>query len=242
MTGSGRALAWLGAAALLVVSLMAAPLLLSRASAVACMTVVTHRWESADVASVDEAAVLSRAEAVRRSVDPFHPAPARVPARLDTGGGDVWSSLHVLGLTDGEISHLADVRGVFGLGARLLTGAILVLVLTLVPGPPGTRLARLAAAAGRSLGVGACLAAVLVAFGALAFEPLFVGFHTIFFASGTWVFPADSLLIVTFPERFWALGAAAWAALTVLILGSAWGAAALGAHVRATRGRGGAEG
>lgn len=241
MSASRRALAWLGAAALLVASLMIAPLLLSRASLVASMIVVTHRWESQDQAPDDEAELLSHAEAVRRSIDPFYPALGRIPARFGARDGDVWSTLRLIGLTDDELSHLADVRGVFGLGARLLGAAVLVLAGTMVPGPSGARLGRLGAAAGRALLAGACLAAALVALGALAFEPLFAGFHAIFFAAGTWVFPADSLLIVTFPERFWALGAAAWAALTVLTLGLAWGGAALALHVRETRARGGAK-
>lgn len=235
MSAPRRALPWLGAAALLVASLVAAPLLLSRGPVAASMVVITHRWGVADRAPGGEAQLLSRAEAVRRSIDPFHPAPARVPARFGVAGEDVWGALHEAGLTDGELSHLADVRSVFGLGARVLAGAILLLTLTMVPGPPGARCARLQAAAGRALVAGACLAAVLVALGALAFEPLFAGFHAIFFAAGTWVFPADSLLIVTFPERFWALSAAASAALTVLILGLTWGAATLALHVRETR-------
>jgi hypothetical protein len=206
------------------------------------MVVVTHRWGAQEGTRSDEPGLLSRAEATRRSIDPFHPAAPRPPVRFAPGAGDVWSTLHFAGLTDDELSHLADVRSVFELGARLTAGAVVLLLVTLVPGPAGSRIVRLGAAAGRALVAGAALAAVLVALGALAFEPLFAGFHAIFFAAGTWVFPADSLLIVTFPERFWALGAAAWAALTVFILGATWGAAALARHVLDAREAGGERG
>jgi len=43
------------------------------------------------------------------------------------------------------------------------------------------------------------------------FDSFFTAFHGLFFASGTWTFAYDSLLIQTFPEPFWATSGAAWA-------------------------------
>jgi len=37
----------------------------------------------------------------------------------------------------------------------------------------------------------------------VSFGVLFVAFHNIFFASGTWLFEYTDTLIRLFPERFW---------------------------------------
>jgi uncharacterized membrane protein len=67
---------------------------------------------------------------------------------------------------------------------------------------------------------GAVWCAVLIALAVLAglsnFDALFTAFHGLFFAEGTWTFAADSLLIRTFPEQFWATAAGVWAALILL--------------------------
>ena len=61
---------------------------------------------------------------------------------------------------------------------------------------------------------------VIVVLGAVAgllnFDALFTWFHGLFFAAGTWEFPADSLLIEVFPEPFWSTAAAVWAGLVLL--------------------------
>ena len=48
-----------------------------------------------------------------------------------------------------------------------------------------------------------------------SFDAFFTAFHGLFFAAGTWTFPADSLLIRLFPEPFWEASGAAWAALVL---------------------------
>ena len=53
--------------------------------------------------------------------------------------------------------------------------------------------------------------------GALSFDLLFAGFHSLFFAAGTWTFPYDSLLIQLFPEEFWVYSGLAWGALIMLV-------------------------
>ncbi len=49
----------------------------------------------------------------------------------------------------------------------------------------------------------ALLIAGILAFVALAFRVLFVAFHDVFFAAGTWMFEWSDTLIRLFPERFW---------------------------------------
>jgi hypothetical protein len=111
------------------------------------------------------------------------------------------------------VSHLLDVRGVIA-SARVATGiASLLLAAYVAYCVVKRRSARLAA----GLRAGAAVSGTLVVLGlvaaALDFSWFFTEFHGLFFASGTWTFPADSLLIRLFPERFWMASGAAWAAL-----------------------------
>lgn len=48
------------------------------------------------------------------------------------------------------------------------------------------------------------------------FDSLFTWLHGIFFANGTWLFPADSLLITLFPEGFWMGMGILWVAVSIL--------------------------
>jgi integral membrane protein (TIGR01906 family) len=114
------------------------------------------------------------------------------------------------------VSHLLDVRRVLA-GARGATGVTAaLLVIYFGWGIATGRLRRLRLG---MLWAGGVLV-VVVALAALAalvdFESFFAAFHGLFFAAGTWTFPADSMLIQLFPERFWAASGAAWAALCVL--------------------------
>ncbi len=114
------------------------------------------------------------------------------------------------------VSHLRDVRTVIS-GARLATGVTALLLAAYVSAclawhrPERLRAGMLAAA------WGLVLAVALAAVAAFAnFEALFSYFHSLFFASGTWTFPADSLLIRLFPEPFWITSGACWAALVLV--------------------------
>lgn len=49
----------------------------------------------------------------------------------------------------------------------------------------------------------AILVGLLIAFVAVSFGVLFVAFHNVFFAAGTWMFEYSDTLIRLFPERFW---------------------------------------
>ena len=100
-----------------------------------------------------------------------------------------------------EYAHMADVRGVFR-GAE--TAAVLALFVA------GFRLWRAGTrgTALRLLRDGGLVSAVLVAavgtVALLAFEPLFLLFHEVFFPRGNFLFdPATSNLVRLYPEWYW---------------------------------------
>jgi integral membrane protein (TIGR01906 family) len=111
------------------------------------------------------------------------------------------------------VSHLMDVRSVIG-SARLATGITSLLLATYVGLCVGKRRFRLLTS-GMKVGSwvigGLLLVAVMAA--STDFSSFFTAFHGLFFASGTWTFSADSLLIRLFPERFWMASGVAWAVL-----------------------------
>jgi integral membrane protein (TIGR01906 family) len=103
--------------------------------------------------------------------------------------------------TADEYAHMADVRGVFR-GAQLAAAVAFVVA--------AFRLyrARAARRALRLLRDGALVAAAIVAViglaAAVAFEPLFLLFHDVFFPQGNFLFdPATSNLIRLYPEWYW---------------------------------------
>ena len=98
--------------------------------------------------------------------------------------------------TQDEISHLADVRSVFRLVRFAGVAALAVAVVGGLALPPRRiRRAALIVAAG------------VVAFGALAavaFEPLFLAFHQVFFPGGNFLFdPSRQNLTLVYPEEYW---------------------------------------
>lgn len=123
------------------------------------------------------------------------------------------------GFDEAAVSHLVDVRGVL-FGARTATG-LLAGALTVWMGV--AVFTRRTAAIAAALRVGAALAVGLVVvagvFAATSFDAFFSAFHGLFFASGTWTFPADSLLIETFPEPFWTWAAVGWAVCVMAVAG-----------------------
>lgn len=63
------------------------------------------------------------------------------------------------------------------------------------------------------------LIALIAALGVWAFvdfDSLFTALHGLFFANGTWIFPADSLLITLFPEAFWMGMGVVWVFISIL--------------------------
>jgi integral membrane protein (TIGR01906 family) len=118
------------------------------------------------------------------------------------------------GFDAAAVSHLMDVRRVLD-GARVATG----LAAALLAGWVGWCVARRRwrpLAAGMRVGAAALLGLLVLAglSAFLDFSSFFAVFHSLFFASGTWTFPYDSLLIRLFPERFWVASGLAWAVLS----------------------------
>ena len=105
--------------------------------------------------------------------------------------------------TDDEYAHMADVRGVFDLFKLLAPGAIVVIIV---------RLQRARARSPREMWrlvrrgslVAAGLAVLVGVVAAVAFEPIFLAFHYVFFPQGNFLFdPATSNLIRLYPDWYW---------------------------------------
>lgn len=115
---------------------------------------------------------------------------------------------------EAAVSHLIDVRDVL-VPARWLSAGLLVIAAVWL-------VVRRRTSEGRASIRGACRIAgwmLLVAIAAAAaaglvdFNAFFAVFHSLFFEAGTWMFPADSLLIRVFPLPFWMMAGATWAGL-----------------------------
>jgi uncharacterized membrane protein len=115
---------------------------------------------------------------------------------------------------EAAVSHLLDVRAVL-VGARAATG-VAAAVLALWVGFAVARKRWRPLARGMRAGAYVVLGvlALSVAAALLDFSTFFAAFHSVFFKSGTWQFPADSLLIRLFPEPFWVTSGIAWGALS----------------------------
>ena len=120
-------------------------------------------------------------------------------------------------ITPDAIKHLLDVRVVFlgtGVATVLVFIALAVLVFLCVKRHGVQRLARpLVVGGGAPLAATGILAIAI----AVDFSAFFTWMHSLFFASGTWTFPADSLLIRALPYEFWVSCAIVWAASMVLL-------------------------
>lgn len=115
-------------------------------------------------------------------------------------------------------SHLVDVRRVL-LPARFaaLLGAVMAAAWAMLRGRQKRfLLAGALSAAGWMLGASLALAALV---GVSDFDAFFTWFHGLFFAAGTWQFPADALLIQVFPLPFWMSAAAIWGGLVLASVG-----------------------
>lgn len=128
-------------------------------------------------------------------------------------------------LDSDALEHLDDVNEVISsvrmplLGITLIA-AFCLMSLVMMFGPR---------AAGRALLFGGCgalaLFAVLGIWGIIGFDGLFTWMHSLFFADGSWTFPATSLLIEMYPEPFWIgmglwwLGSSCVVALASIVIG-----------------------
>lgn len=115
------------------------------------------------------------------------------------------------------IAHLDDVNEVVGrffmplLGVAMIAAFCLMGMLRMYGSTPVGRALLWAGAAAL------VLSAVLGIWALVGFDGLFAGLHAVFFADGTWVFPADSLLIRMYPGSFWAGMAMVWLVVSCVL-------------------------
>lgn len=117
--------------------------------------------------------------------------------------------------TAGEVSHMADVKGV----VLAAYAAGLILLVFFVFAFLGLR--KMKGAFARGLFAGAFVTigiiVVLAVLAALGWQQFFTDFHEIFFANGTWTFRLEDTLIRLFPGQFWIDSALVIAVLVALV-------------------------
>lgn len=125
-----------------------------------------------------------------------------------------------------ELSHMQDVRHLFGVALRVQLVAVLALA-ALALAFARTRF-RTVVPRGLLLGVFATLAVAPLAVPAilLGFDSFFTRFHELFFERDSWRFSDSDTLIRIYPEEFWVdvsrIAAAATLAQAIVIAGLAW--------------------
>nr|WP_246279725.1 TIGR01906 family membrane protein [Psychromicrobium silvestre] len=129
----------------------------------------------------------------------------------DLVGGDGTTKL----FQPGEVSHMADVKGVYQIS--MLIGLVL-LVLMIIGMFYLSR--RSVGGVRRALFAGSIATLVIIigiaVFALLGWERFFTDFHELFFANGTWTFQLSDTLIRLFPEQFWTDSAAVIGVLVLL--------------------------
>lgn len=102
-----------------------------------------------------------------------------------------------------EVTHMVDVRVVTGGALQAWVVAMIVTAMSFLAllqwGPAGALRGALLLGTGLTI----ILYLGLVAYIAINFDALFVQFHKIFFADGTWTFLWSDSLIRLFPIQFW---------------------------------------
>jgi len=124
-------------------------------------------------------------------------------------------------ITPDAIAHLLDVRVVFLASELAFFVLFLALTILMIVAVRRTKAGSRVGYLVRPLIIGGIIplvAALLLAIViAVDFGAFFVWMHGIFFADGTWTFPADSLLIRSLPYKFWIASAFVWAGSMVLL-------------------------
>lgn len=114
-----------------------------------------------------------------------------------------------------EVEHMTDVKRVMLVA---LTAGVLLFLTALLASrslrtrAPGAIRKSLFTGSWLTLGILIALAAI----GLLGWEPLFTGFHQLFFPQGNWQFRMSDTLIRLYPPQFWVDAAITIAALTLL--------------------------
>ena len=100
---------------------------------------------------------------------------------------------------DNERLHMADVRAVF-LATKLSFVAGVFIVLGVLRWTDRLLRLRLIRDAAISAGIGVAAIAVVAV---VAFDPLFLLFHEVFFPQGNFLFGPDSNLLAVYPDEYW---------------------------------------
>ena len=101
-----------------------------------------------------------------------------------------------------EYAHMADVRRVFGAfriaaASAAILGSVLILGVAL-------RRRRAAVLLIRDAGLAAAIGVAAIAIAAVvAFDPLFLVFHEVFFPQGNFLFGPESNLLAVYPDQYW---------------------------------------
>ncbi len=104
------------------------------------------------------------------------------------------------GFTPDEVSHLLDVKKIMNLADYIFYGLLLLITAALTYYKKDSKFVlKLLKSGGISTGI-FILGLLLLSF--FFFDAVFALFHQLFFPQGNWIFPADSLLIQTFPIIF----------------------------------------
>lgn len=185
----------------------------------------THAFASLFVA--DDVSSVSHEELVETAEQTLAYCNADPDAELPLGDDEQTS------YTEDVVGHLDDVTVFFtGMKMTAAASAIVVAVLLVLifasarrgsADQPDAKPSSVAGMlASRSMLAGAIVVAVLLAGIAAAalidFNSIFNFLHSFFFASGSWTFPSDSLLICALPEEFWMAMAVLWGAILVVVL------------------------
>jgi integral membrane protein (TIGR01906 family) len=104
---------------------------------------------------------------------------------------------------DRELGHMADVKRVVQGALKVLYSSTAILVLLGVWGWFGKWWGVFLNGLRRGGWLTVILLGVIILFVLVAFGVIFVFFHEIFFAAGSWTFYYSDSLIRLFPERFW---------------------------------------
>lgn len=120
-----------------------------------------------------------------------------------------------------ELQHMQDVQVVttWAYGAGIVVALLAAAGAALLWRRDRARL-RVALNVGARLTLG--LIAAVVIFAVLGWEMFFTGFHSMFFADGTWYFLTSDTLIRLFPEQFWFDAALTIGVLAALVAGALW--------------------
>ena len=100
---------------------------------------------------------------------------------------------------DNERSHMADVRAVFQ-ATKVAFVAGVVLVLGVLRWTDRARRIRLLRDAAIAAAIGVSVLAIAAA---VAFDPLFLLFHEVFFPQGNFLFAPGSNLLILYPDGYW---------------------------------------